>query len=65
MICKIHSHEIMQLCQGDFNLLEVLGTFIDLFEVLWNDPLLKFFHLMHHCGNNANLMFLTFPRAIF
>ena len=36
-----------------------------LFEVRWNDHLMNYFSLMHHCGINTNFLPFTFSRALF
>ena len=52
--------------QGDFIWQEVLRTFIQLFEVRWNDHLVNYFYfsLMHRCRINTNLLPLTLCRGL-
>ena len=46
--------------QGDFIRQEIWLTSVHLFEVHWNDHLVTYFFLMHHCEINKNLLPLTF-----
>ena len=48
-----------------FYLTGVMTNFYSFIQGSWDDHVVRYFSLMHHCGINANLLLLTFSRAKF